>query len=132
MYVPRGSCSDCKTKSFQGTRHTPTRDLHRSFKIPYLYDFVTKLCREQADVTRSHSNLDIRTIGQGEERQTKCKRLQLGIQSVNCPDSGHNLDRVSTPAQSAVQSWTADLMDSEEILEKRYTILPTQIKTVTC
>jgi len=25
--------------------HTPTRDLHMAFKIPYLYDFVTKLYR---------------------------------------------------------------------------------------
>jgi len=31
-------------------RRTPTRDLHMAFKITYLHDFVTKLCREQATV----------------------------------------------------------------------------------
>jgi hypothetical protein len=32
-----------------------------------------------------------------------------GMRSINCLDSGYNLDRVYTPAQSAVQIWTADL-----------------------
>jgi hypothetical protein len=29
-------------------KSTPSRDLHVAFKIPYLHDFVTKLCRQQA------------------------------------------------------------------------------------
>jgi hypothetical protein len=59
-------------------RRTPTRDLHMAFKIPYLYDFVTKLCREQTIVILNHENINIRIIGQGEARHRKYKRLRLG------------------------------------------------------
>jgi hypothetical protein len=46
-------------------RHTPIRDLHRSVKIPYLYDYVTQLCRKQVSVISNHENV-VSTIGQGE------------------------------------------------------------------
>jgi hypothetical protein len=26
-------------------RHTPVRDLHMAFKLPYIYDYITELCR---------------------------------------------------------------------------------------
>jgi hypothetical protein len=29
-------------------RRTPVRELHTAFNIPYLYDFITKIFREQA------------------------------------------------------------------------------------
>jgi hypothetical protein len=29
--------------------HTPFCDLHMAFKLLYVYDFITKLCRQQAD-----------------------------------------------------------------------------------
>jgi hypothetical protein len=35
-------------------RCTPVRDLHAAFKIPYVYDYVTKLCRTQAEVILNH------------------------------------------------------------------------------
>jgi len=57
-------------------RHTPIRNLHRSFKIQYLYDFVTELCREQAIVILNHDV--IRTTGQGEAHNRKHKRLKFG------------------------------------------------------
>jgi hypothetical protein len=28
-------------------RLTPVRELHVAFKIPYVYDYITKLCRTQ-------------------------------------------------------------------------------------
>jgi len=59
-------------------RRTPTRDLHMAFNIPYLYDFVTKLCWEQAIVILNHENVSIRTIGQGEARHRKYKKLRFG------------------------------------------------------
>jgi hypothetical protein len=31
-------------------RRTPVRDLHMSFKIPFVYYYITKLCRQQAEV----------------------------------------------------------------------------------
>jgi hypothetical protein len=60
------------------SRRTPIRDLHIAFKIPYLYDFVTKLCREQATAILSHDDVYIRIIGQGEARDGKYKRLIPG------------------------------------------------------
>jgi hypothetical protein len=31
-------------------RRTPVRDLHMAFAIPFVYDYITKLCRQQAEV----------------------------------------------------------------------------------
>jgi hypothetical protein len=31
-------------------RHTPVRELHKAFNSPYIYDYVTKLCRQQAEL----------------------------------------------------------------------------------
>jgi hypothetical protein len=33
-------------------RRTSVRDLHMAFELPYICDYVTKLCRQQADVTQ--------------------------------------------------------------------------------
>jgi hypothetical protein len=35
-------------------RHTPVRELHKAFNISYIYNYVTKLCRQQAEVTQNH------------------------------------------------------------------------------
>jgi hypothetical protein len=35
----------------------------------YVYDYVTKLCKQQAEVIRNHENEHIRGIGQGEAWQ---------------------------------------------------------------
>jgi hypothetical protein len=47
-------------------RRTPVRELHKAFSIPYIYDYITKLSRQQAEVI------------QGETRHRKYKRLKLG------------------------------------------------------
>jgi hypothetical protein len=53
----------CPAWEFAVERHvlkfqrTPTRDLHVTFKVPYMYDFVMKLCRQQAEVTISWKGL---------------------------------------------------------------------------
>jgi hypothetical protein len=59
-------------------RRTPVRELHKAFNIPYIYDYITKLCRQQAEVIRNHENANVRNIGQGEARCRKIKRLNLG------------------------------------------------------
>jgi hypothetical protein len=59
-------------------RRTPVRDLLLAFKIPYVYDYITKLCRRQAEVVLNHENPNVRAIGQGEARHRKHKRLKLG------------------------------------------------------
>jgi hypothetical protein len=33
-------------------RRTPIRELNMAFKIPYVYDYITKLCRQQAEVIK--------------------------------------------------------------------------------
>jgi hypothetical protein len=59
-------------------RRTPVRDLHMALKLPYIYDYITKLCRQQAEVIQNHENENGRKIGQGEQRHKKYKRLNLG------------------------------------------------------
>jgi hypothetical protein len=52
--------------------------MHAEFQIPYVYDFVTKVCRKQAEVIQNHDNENIRSIGSGEAQHRKHKRLKLG------------------------------------------------------
>jgi hypothetical protein len=59
-------------------RCTPTRDLHMAFKIPYLYDFIIKLCKQQATVTLNHENANIRSTGPGEAQHNNYNRLNFG------------------------------------------------------
>jgi len=64
------------------------RDLHTSFKIPYLHDYVTQLCREQGSVIRTHDKI-IRTIGQGEARHRIHKWLKKLVAVM------HTIERLS-------------------------------------
>jgi hypothetical protein len=59
-------------------RRTPVRELHTAFNILYVYDFITKLCRQQAEGILNDDNENVRNIGQGEARHRKYKRLKLG------------------------------------------------------
>jgi hypothetical protein len=59
-------------------RCTPVGDLHTAFNLPYVYDYITELCRQQAEAIQNHENDHVRSIGQGEARRRKYKRLQLG------------------------------------------------------
>jgi hypothetical protein len=59
-------------------RYTPVRDMHTAFNLPYVYGYITKLCRKQAEVIRNHNSEHVRGIGQGEARHRKYKRLKLG------------------------------------------------------
>jgi hypothetical protein len=59
-------------------RHTPVRELHKAFSIPYIYDYVTKLCGQQAEVIQNHGNANVRNKGKREPRNRKFKRLKLG------------------------------------------------------
>jgi hypothetical protein len=59
-------------------RRTQVREMHMAFKIPYAYDYITKLCRQQAEVIQNHDNENVRNIGKGETRHRKHKRLKVG------------------------------------------------------
>jgi hypothetical protein len=41
----------------------------------YIYDYITKLCRQQAEVIQNHENANVRITVQGEPRHRKYKRL---------------------------------------------------------
>jgi hypothetical protein len=57
---------------------TPVREMHMAFHLPYVYDYVTKLCRQQAEIILNHDNDNVSYIGHGEARHRKYKRLKLG------------------------------------------------------
>jgi hypothetical protein len=59
-------------------RCTPVRELHKAFSIPYVYDHMTKLSRQQAEVIQNNEDANVCNIGQGEARHRKYKRLKLG------------------------------------------------------
>jgi hypothetical protein len=59
-------------------RHTSVSELHKAFNIPYIYDYITKLCRKQAQIIQNHGTANVRNIGQGKPRHRKFKRLKLG------------------------------------------------------
>jgi hypothetical protein len=52
--------------------------MHVAFQIPYVYDYITKSCRQQAEVVQNHENENVRYTGQGEAQLRKYKRLKLG------------------------------------------------------
>jgi hypothetical protein len=61
-----------------------------AFKIPYVYDYITKLCSTQAEIILNQVNPNERSTGQGEARHRKYKGLNLAavrptiIQPINC------------------------------------------------
>jgi hypothetical protein len=59
-------------------RFTLVRDMHVAFQILYVYNYITKLCRRQAEVVHNHENENVCNIGQGETPHRKHKRLKLG------------------------------------------------------
>jgi hypothetical protein len=40
--------------------------MHVAFQIPYVYDYITKSLRQQAEVIQNHENENVLYIGQGE------------------------------------------------------------------
>lgn len=58
-------------------RRTSTRDFHVVFKF-WTFDFVIKLCRQQAEVVRNHENADVRNIGQVEVHHGKYRCVKPG------------------------------------------------------
>jgi hypothetical protein len=35
-------------------RRTSVRDIHMALRIPYVYDYISKSCRQQAEVIQNH------------------------------------------------------------------------------
>jgi hypothetical protein len=49
-----------------------------SFIIPYIYDFITKLCKHQAEVTQNYENDNVNNFGQDEAIHRNYMRLNFG------------------------------------------------------
>jgi hypothetical protein len=56
---------------------TPVHKLHMSFRVPYIYDYITKLCRQQAEVKQNHKNADVRDIGKMKSYAENIRGLSL-------------------------------------------------------
>jgi hypothetical protein len=52
--------------------------MHVAFQIPYVHDYITQSCGQQAEVIQNHENENVRYIGQGKARHRKYKRIKLG------------------------------------------------------
>jgi hypothetical protein len=59
-------------------RRTLVCEMHMAFHLLYVCDYMTKVCRQQAEVILIHDNENVRYIGQGEARHRKYKRFKLG------------------------------------------------------
>jgi hypothetical protein len=44
-------------------RRTSVHDMHVVFQIPYIYDYITKSCRQQSEVIQNRENENVRYIG---------------------------------------------------------------------
>jgi predicted nucleic acid-binding Zn ribbon protein len=49
-----------------------------AFNLPYVYYYITKFCRQQAEVIQNHENEYIHVIEKCEARYKKYKRLKQG------------------------------------------------------
>jgi hypothetical protein len=66
-------------------KYTPVRDLHMAFQVPYIYNYIKNLCRQQAEVIQNHENANVPDIGKSDAGPRKYKKLKL--------DSGQAYDR---------------------------------------
>jgi hypothetical protein len=41
---------------------TSVRDMNVAFQIPYVYDYITNSCRQQAEVIQNHENENVRNL----------------------------------------------------------------------
>jgi hypothetical protein len=63
----------------------PVRNLHTAFNLPYVCDYMTKLCRQQEEVIQNHENEHVSGIGQGEATHRTYNRYK--------PFGGQGYDR---------------------------------------
>jgi hypothetical protein len=52
-------------------KRTSVRDMRKAFHIPNVCDYITKLCRQQAEVIQNHEHENVRYIAQGEGSMTQ-------------------------------------------------------------
>jgi hypothetical protein len=60
-------------------RHTSVHDTHVGFQIPYVYDYITKLCRKQAEVIQNHENEMFATMDKPKPSIENIKGFNLAV-----------------------------------------------------
>jgi hypothetical protein len=64
---------------------TPVCQLHMAFQVPYIYDYITKLCRQQAEVLQNDENANFHDIRKVKPDTENNKGLKLGCnQAQDC------------------------------------------------
>jgi hypothetical protein len=58
-------------------RRTPVLDLHMAFTLPYIYDYITKLCKQQAEVIQNHENEMFATLDKANPDTGNIRGLNL-------------------------------------------------------
>jgi hypothetical protein len=56
----------------------PVSELHTALNLPYVYDYITKLYKQQLEVIQKRKNDHFGSIEQDESRHRNCKNLKLG------------------------------------------------------
>jgi hypothetical protein len=49
-------------------RRTSVREMHKAFHLPYVYDYMIKLCRQHAEVILNNDIENVRYAGQDKDR----------------------------------------------------------------
>jgi hypothetical protein len=81
LYVLKLQCLQNKALLYYFPRFPPVLNLHIALKIAYLYDFITKVCRKQAEVIQNYENPNVHNIRQGDPQH---KGLKLSPQILFC------------------------------------------------
>jgi hypothetical protein len=55
----------CTTHKFP--KDTAVCEFHMAFQVPYIYDYITNLYRQQAEIIQKHENENVHDIGKGED-----------------------------------------------------------------
>jgi hypothetical protein len=68
---------------------TPVRDFRVAFKIPYVYEYITKLCRRQVKVIQDHQSPNVLATGQGNTKGLNLAAARpTTVQVSNCRFGG--------------------------------------------
>jgi hypothetical protein len=58
-------------------KRTSVRDMHKAFNMPYVYDYITKSSRQQAEVIQNHENEMFATLDKAKPDTENMRGLNL-------------------------------------------------------
>jgi len=63
-------------------RRTPTRALYLALQIPYVNDYITKICRKQVEAIQNRDHVNVQNTGKREAQHRKHKRRKSKLVAV--------------------------------------------------